>query len=232
MLFGMRPSSLCSPTHQIIGGFLKYPLLLPLPVLVTMSKLRYVAMGWCWFFQHFFVRCKFHRAGFDDSWVVILLFDVQSSLIQTSYGMQGQALLWCARAAAAKSGESRGHRSFTKRSGTVATLTHFGFCPSTTVRMRSAVSKGPPLALLLLKTHTWTFPEKLNRIQIISQTHRVIGGMCGTFNVFLREPTMQLIRWKLPDNNRIYKQNFGEIYFTPMINNFVQDLSSADLQES
>lgn len=66
------------------------------------------------FFIYFFVRCKFRRAGFDDLWGVILLFDVQSSLIQTSSGMQGQNLLWCARAASAKSWESRGHCSFTK----------------------------------------------------------------------------------------------------------------------
>lgn len=113
MLFGMRPSSLCSPTHQIIGGFwnILSAAAAPRPGHDVQTEMRgKVDVD----FSSIFVRRKFRRAGFDDLWVVILLFDVQSSLIQTSYGMQGQTLLWCARVGSAKSAELRGHCSFTK----------------------------------------------------------------------------------------------------------------------
>ena len=43
-------------------------------------------------FSSIFVCRKSRRVGLDDLWVVILPFDVQGSLIQTSYGMQGQTL--------------------------------------------------------------------------------------------------------------------------------------------
>lgn len=115
MLFGVGPSSLCSPTHQIIRGFWNIlsaaAAAAPRPGHDVQTVMRgKVDVD----SSSIFVRCKFHRAGFDDLWGVILLFDVQSSLIQTSSGMQGQTLLWCSRGSSAKSREPRGHCSFTK----------------------------------------------------------------------------------------------------------------------
>lgn len=75
MLFGVRPSSLCSPTHQIIGGFwnIVSAAAAPRPGPDVQTEMcGKVDVD----FSSIFVRCKFHRAGFDDLWGVILLFDV------------------------------------------------------------------------------------------------------------------------------------------------------------
>lgn len=67
-------------------------------------------------FPSIFLRRKSERAGLDDLWGVNLPFDVHSSLIRTSPGMQGHGTaLMCA-------GESRGRRSSGGRSGTLELL--------------------------------------------------------------------------------------------------------------
>lgn len=95
-------------------------------------------------FSSIFVHCKFPWVRLDDlrgggrrrrrrSCCLMS----KSSLIQTSSGMQGQTcfdvLLHCQ--------VQRVERALFiyQRSGTVATPTDFGFCPSTTVRMRSGL---------------------------------------------------------------------------------------------
>lgn len=78
----------------------------------------------------FFSGCKF-------LWFVgggISVFDVQTSLIETSSGMQGQTLLWCAWGGPANWRAARAQLVYLN-SRTVATLTRFGFCPSTTVNV-------------------------------------------------------------------------------------------------
>ena len=176
MLFGMRPGSLCSPTHQIIGGFwniLSAAAAAPLPGHDVQTEMRgKVDVD----FSSIFVCCKFHRARVDDLWGVILLFDVQSSLIQTSSGMQGQTLLWCARPAlpSLQSGEGTVRLPEIRNCSNPDTfwLLSINYCEDEVWFVKGAS--------WLSCTHE-RFPEKLNQIQIVPQTHGRIGGMCRTF---------------------------------------------------
>lgn len=86
-----------------------------------------------------------------------------------------------------------------ERSATVATLTHLGFCPLTTVRMRSGLLKGP-LGSAAAESARIFSPRKLNQIQIFSQNTRGTWRNVWNLCVFLREPPQQFTRRKPHDN--------------------------------
>lgn len=203
MLFGMRPASLCSPTHQIIGGFwnmLSAVAAAPWPGHDVQTGMRgKVDVD----FSSIFVRCKFLR-----SWVWWL--------VEEGWGGGDPAvwcpelvnpnLIWYARSkptlmcTGRRCQVQRVERApfVYERSGAAAALTHFGLCPSTTVRMRSGLLKGPLSSPAHMNT-SWEAESNTNLFFFSPNTQSNWRNVWN-FHVVLREPSPQFMRQKLHDN--------------------------------
>lgn len=191
MLFGMQPGSLCSPTHQIIRRLLKSPLCRCRPGHDVQTR-----RAWCWFFLHFFVRCKFLRAGFDDLcggdpavWCPEL---VNPNLI---WYARSDPKLWSARGQRCQVWRVERAAFICERSGTVATLDTFW-----------------PLSINYCEDEVW-FVNGASEPNVSWESNTNLSpGMQGNwrnvwnFHVFLGEALKQFIRWKLHDNTEHINQ--------------------------